>query len=132
MQLRFVKISVSDQDKALEFYVGKLGFIAKADIMMGSHRFLTVAAPDGIEGVQLILEPNGFPPASAYQQACYAAGMPVLAINTEDAARDHRRLTGKGVVFRGVPKDLGPIISATFDDTCGNLIHLVQAKQRQG
>jgi hypothetical protein len=36
------------------------------------------------------------------------------------------RLKTKGVVFRGEPKNAGPTISAIFEDTCGNLIQLVQ------
>ena len=132
MQLRFVRIGVADQGKALAFYTEKLGFEKRADLMMGKRRFLTVAAPQGIEGVQLILEAVEFPPALAYQQACYAAGLPALAINTDNVAGDVSRLTKNGVVFKGSPADHGPIISVCFDDTCGNLVHLVQAKPRPG
>jgi hypothetical protein len=36
------------------------------------------------------------------------------------------RLKERGVKFRGEPKSMGPIISVVFEDTCGNLINLVQ------
>ena len=132
MQLRFVRLLVRDQEEALAFYTGTLGFAKKADIPMGSHRFLTVAAPDGIEGVQLILEPADFPPAAAYQRACHEAGILALAISTDDVSRDHRRLKGRGVRFVAEPEDAGPVIGATFDDGCGNLVYLAQAKPRPG
>jgi len=58
----------------------------------------------------------------------FEAGVPVLALNTTDVRADFQRLSAKGVVYRGEPRDRGPIISFIFEDTCGNLIHLVQAK----
>ena len=33
---------------------------------------------------------------------------------------------GLGVEFTQPPKEMGPTTSAVFDDTCGNLIQLVQ------
>jgi hypothetical protein len=60
----------------------------------------------------------------------FAAGAPVLSLNTRDIRADIARLTAKGVVVRGKPQDLGPIVSVLFEDTCGNLIHLVEAKAR--
>jgi catechol 2,3-dioxygenase-like lactoylglutathione lyase family enzyme len=130
MQLRFVRVLVKNQDQALAFYTEKLGFSKKADMMMGSHRFLTVAAPKGIEGVQLILEATDFPPSKVYQRECYKAGTPALSINTDDIAGDHDSLRNHGVHFVAAPEDLGPIICATFDDGCGNWVYLVQTKPR--
>lgn len=37
-----------------------------------------------------------------------------------------QRLKARGVVFRGEPQAMGPITSVSFEDGCGNLIHLVQ------
>ena len=130
MQLRFVRVLVQNQDHAVAFYTEKVGFAKKADLMMGSHRFLTVAAPKGIEGVQLILEATNFPPSKVYQRECYQAGIPALSINTDDIARDYDSLKNRGVRFLDAPEDVGPIICATFDDSCGNLVYLVQAKPR--
>jgi len=39
---------------------------------------------------------------------------------------EYRRLKALGVSFRGEPKSMGPIIAVLFEDTCGNLINLVQ------
>ena len=132
MKLRFVRIPVNDQDHALMFYTEKLGFKKMADMMMGENRFLTVAAPDGVEGVQLILESTAFPPSQVYQKERYDAGIPSLSINTDNIEDDYSRLVENGVKFIEKPEDLGPIICTSFDDSCGNLVYLVQEKPRNG
>ena len=128
MRIKFVGLPVQDQAKALGFYTEVVGLLKAADIDMGTTRFLTVAGEDGFEGGQVVLESVDFPPKAAWQKAAFEAGMPALALNTDDVQADFERLSAKGVVFRGEPQDLGPIVSVMFEDTCGNLIHLVQAK----
>jgi catechol 2,3-dioxygenase-like lactoylglutathione lyase family enzyme len=130
MQLKFVSVMVDDQAKALAFYTSVLGFSKMADIPMGEHRWLTVTAPDGIAGVELVLEPMAFPPARAYQKALFDAGIPATALITTDVDGDYARLLAKGVVFRGEPRTMGPIKATIFEDTCGNLINLVQPLMR--
>lgn len=125
MQIRHVVIKVDDQDKALAFYTSILGFVKKHDIP-GSIRWLTVSAPEGAEGVELVLEPNEFPPALASQQALYNGGFPATILTTTDIAVEYKRLKGLGVEFRGEPKRMGPVTFAFFDDTCGNWIVLNQ------
>jgi hypothetical protein len=49
-----------------------------------------------------------------------------LSLITNDIAADFTRLTARGVRFRGRPADQGLITAVVFEDTCGNLIHLVQ------
>lgn len=126
MQLKFISLMVSDQEKALDFYTRVLGFRKMADIPMGEYRWLTVTSPDGIEGVELVLEPMAFPPARVFQQALYDAGIPATALITADVAADVERLTARGVTFRGEPARMGPITAVLFEDGCGNLVNLVQ------
>ncbi len=126
MQLKFVSVLVEDQARALDFYTSVLGFSKMADIPMGDYRWLTVTSPDGVAGVELVLEPMAFPPARVYQKALFEAGVPATALITADIDADYAKLKAKGVVFRGEPRSMGPIKSTTFEDTCGNLIHLVQ------
>ena len=97
-----------------------------ADLSMGSFRWLTVVSPDGIEGVELVLEPMNFEPAQLYQKALFDAGIPSAAFITTNINAEVARLKSKGVSFRGEPKTTGPITSVVFEDTCGNLINLVQ------
>jgi catechol 2,3-dioxygenase-like lactoylglutathione lyase family enzyme len=127
MQIKIASVTVDDQDKALRFYTEVLGFRKMADIPMGpTYRWLTVVAPEGIEGVELALEPIGFEPARVYQKALREAGIPATAFLSRDIEREYAELTARGVVFRDAITDMGPIRGAMFDDTCGNLIHLVQ------
>jgi catechol 2,3-dioxygenase-like lactoylglutathione lyase family enzyme len=126
VQIRLASIMVDDQDKALRFYTTILGFMKNKDIPMGPFRWLTVSSPEGAEGVELVLEPMSFVPAQTYQRALFAAGIPATAFLTNDIASEHHRLQKLGVIFRGEPKSMGPITAVLFEDTCGNLINLVQ------
>lgn len=82
----------------------------------------------GVEGVELVLEPMGFPPAQTYQRARYEAGIPATAFFTSDIDAEYQRLKERGVSFRGKPTKMGPITAVLFEDTCGNLINLVQPR----
>lgn len=126
MQLKFISMTVQDQEKALKFYTEVLGFEKMADIPMGEYRWLTVVSPEGMEGVELVLETLAFGPAKVYQKALFDAGIPANAFITHDLKAEMARLKEKGVVFHGEPVSQGPITSVTFEDTCGNLINLVQ------
>lgn len=126
MQLKFISMMVDDQSKALAFYTEVLGFEKMADLPFGEYRWLTVTAPDGMAGVELVLEPMAFEPSRVYQRALYDAGVPASAFISTDIHADFARLKAAGVVFRGAPTVMGPITAVLFEDTCGNLINLVQ------
>jgi len=126
MEIKFTSILVTDQETALRFYTQLLGFEKMADIPMGEGRWLTVTSPYGIAGVELVLEPASFPPARVYQKDLYEAGIPATVFITNDIHAEYKRLKDRGVVFRGKPQDMGIITATMFEDTCGNLIHLVQ------
>jgi len=126
MQIRLASVMVENQENALRFYTAKLGFVKNKDIPMGQFRWLTVSSPEGAEGVELVLEPMSFPPAQTYQKALFAAGIPAPAFLTSDIHAEFRRLKALGVKFRGEPASMGPITAVLFEDTCGNLINLVQ------
>lgn len=126
MQIKFSSLLVDDQDKALVFYTGVLGFTVVSDIPMGPYRWLTVTSPEGTAGMELVLEPMAFPPARTWQRALFEAGVPATAFITQDIAAEVARLRARGVVFRGEPRSMGPITAVLFEDTCGNLINLVQ------
>ncbi len=126
MQIKFVSVPVEDQQRALEFYTTVLGFKKASDVPAGDYRWLTVTSPDGVDGVELLLEPMAFPPAREYQKALYTAGIPATAFITTDVHAEFDRLRSLGVVFRGEPADMGAVTAVLFEDTCGNLINLVQ------
>ena len=126
MRINLSSVMVDDQEKALKFYTEMLGFVKMADLPIGEYRWLTVTSPEGPDGVELVLEPMGFPPARDYQKALYSAGIPLIAFLSNDIQKEYKLLKGRGVIFRGEPQAIGPITSALFEDTCGNLINLVQ------
>lgn len=126
MQLKLSSLLVDDQAKALDFYTRIVGFVTLHDIPMGEHRWLTVTSPDGIEGMELVLEPMAFAPARVYQKALFDAGIPATAFMTDNIVAETQRLKAAGVVVRGEPVNAGPVLYVLFEDTCGNLINLVQ------
>ncbi len=132
MQITLTSITVENQDQALLFYTNILGFKKKHDIPMGEFRWLTVFSPEGLSGVELVLEPLSFPPARVYQKALFDAGIPATAFISKDIAAEYQRLQKLGVRFRGEPVSMGPITAVLFEDTCGNLINLVQPAAEVG
>jgi hypothetical protein len=77
----------------------------------GAYRWLTVVSPEGAEGVELLLEPNSFPPAQTYQKALFDAGIPATMFGVDGVRKE--RLKGLGGV-----------------ETCGNLIQMAQMAQQ--
>ena len=126
MQIKHVLIKVDDQDKALAFYTEVLGLTKKVDVDMGRDRWLTVVAPDDADGTELVLETNRLEPSRQAQELLYDAKFPATVLTTADIEADYRRLSGLGVRFLGEPRRMGSIVTAFFDDTCGNIINLTQ------
>lgn len=85
-----------------------------------------MTSPEG--GAELLLEPSGYPAVKPYRDDLVEDGIPLAQFATSDLAADHERLSGLGVVFTQQPTDIGTALIAVFDDTCGNLIQLVQMK----
>lgn len=126
MRINLSSVMVDDQAKALAFYTDVLGFVKKADVPVGEYRWLTVVSPEGGDDIELVLEPMGFPPAKVYQKALFDAGIPVTSFDTKDIKGDFARLKARGVAIRGEIQFHGPVTTLMFEDTCGNLIQLVQ------
>ena len=126
MRINITSVMVDDQAKALKFYTEVLGFVTKVDIPMGEFRWLTVVSPDSQEGTQLLLEPMAFPPARVFQKALFDAGIPLTSFAVDDCQAEFERMSKQGVAFRGQPARMGPVIAVSFEDTCGNLIMMVQ------
>lgn len=131
MKIDLTSVLVDDQDKALKFYTDVLGFMKKLDLPMGEARWLTVVSPDRPTDPQLLLEPMAFPPARPYQRALLDAGIPATSFGADDVQKEYERMTRLGVVFRSKPTKAGPVTTAVFEDTCGNLIQLHQVGPSQ-
>ena len=126
MKINLTSVFVDEQDKALTFYTEVLGFEKKADVPAGKFRWLTVVSPDGPGDIELVLEPNAHPAAKAYQRAIFGDGIPATAFAADDIEKEYARLKAQGVNFTMTPTKTGPVTVAVFNDTCGNLIQLVQ------
>lgn len=128
MSIRIVvtSIFVEDQQKALDFYTGVLGFVKKTDVPLGDARWITVASAADPKGVELLLEPNGNEVARTYQQGIKTQGIPATSFAVDDVEAEFGRLAKAGVRFTQEPTQMGPVTTAVFDDTCGNLIQLAQ------
>jgi predicted enzyme related to lactoylglutathione lyase len=126
MRIKWTTLYVDDQEKALQFYTGKLGFQKKADVSNGNYRWLTVVSPEDPEGVELLLASNADPAGKAYQEALHGQSRPAAQFLVSDVQAEHDRLTAKGVRFTTpVTPTTGSII-AMLDDTLGNFIQLAQ------
>ena len=126
MRIYLTSVLVDDQDKALHFYTEVLGFRKKTEIPLGEARWLTVVAPDDLDGTELLLEPDRHPASRTFKQALVADGIPFTAFAVEDTRGEYDRLRALGVRFTQEPREMGGVITAVFDDTCGNLIQIVQ------
>jgi len=128
MRIKLTSVFVKDQEKALQFYTGALGFVKKSDISAGQYRWLTVVSPEEPDGTQLVLEPNENPAARAYQEAIFIQGIPAASFFVDDVQKEYDRLKKMGVAFKSGPTQAGPAMIAVFEDTCGNLIQISQVK----
>jgi catechol 2,3-dioxygenase-like lactoylglutathione lyase family enzyme len=126
MRITVTSVLVDDQAKALRFYTDILGFRKKSDIPLGEARWLTVVSPQDPDGTELLLEPDGHPAARPFKEALVADGIPFTSFGVDDVAAEAARLKGLGVRFTQEPTQMGPVTTAVFDDTCGNLIQIAQ------
>ncbi len=126
MKVVVTSVLVDDQDKALRFYTDLLGFEKKEDVPMGEFRWLTVVSPQDPTGTELVLEPDAHPAAQAFKSALVEDGIPYTSFGVDDVQAEFGRLLHHGVRFTQPPTAMGPVTTAVFDDTCGNLIQIAQ------
>ncbi|MCY4068942.1 MAG: VOC family protein [Acidimicrobiaceae bacterium] len=125
MRITLTNVIVDDQAEALAFYTEVLGFRKHHDVPVGDYSWLTVVSPQQPDGPELLLEPAAHPASKTFRDALCADGIPSAQFTVDDVAAEHERLRAAGVEFTQPPTDLGTVVSAVFDDTCGNLIQIV-------
>ena len=126
MKMYAKSVMVDDQTKALAFYTEKLGFIVKHNIPMGEHSWITLVSPEEPDGVELLLEPNAHPAGKTFQDAMKQDNIPFTAFSVENLNNEVDRLQSLGVTITQPPTNVGSASIAAFDDTCGNLIQLIE------
>ena len=124
VRINLTSVLVDDQDKALRFYTEVLGFEKKSEIPLGDHRWLTVTSPEDPDGTELLLEPDSHPAAKPFKDALVADGIPFTSFAVKDVQKEFARMRELGVRFTQPPTEMGPVTTAVFDDTCGNLIQM--------
>ncbi len=129
MRINVTSVFVDDQAAALKFYTDVLGFVKKTEAPAGEHLWLTVVSPEQPDGVELLLEPSGHPAVAPYKQALAADGIPAAQFAVDDVRAEYERLRGLGVTFTQEPTRMGPVTTAVFDDTCGNLIQIAAVQE---
>jgi catechol 2,3-dioxygenase-like lactoylglutathione lyase family enzyme len=125
MRINLTSVFVHDQEEALRFYTEVLGFVKKTQVPVGDAWWLTVVSPEDPDGTELLLEPAGHPAVKPYRDALVKDGIPVTAFAVDDVRAEYDRLRGLGVRFTQEPLEMGPVVTAVFDDTCGNLIQIM-------
>jgi predicted enzyme related to lactoylglutathione lyase len=126
MRIKLTSIMVDDQDKALKFYTGVLGFTKKHEIPVGEYKWLTVVSAEGPNDLELSLEPNANPAGRTFQEAMFSQGIPLAAFEVTDIGEEYARLKSQGVAFTREPTSMGAVKIALFSDTCGNLIQIYE------
>ncbi len=126
MRITLTGVFVNDQDKASRFYTETLGFVKKHDVPVGEFKWLTVVSPEDPDGTELLLEPNENPVAQVYQKGLFEQGIPAHSFGVADIRAEFEKLKSLGVAFTMEPMEAGPVTIAVFDDTCGNLIQIMQ------
>jgi len=126
MKIVVTNVFVDDQGKALRFYTDILGFVKKTEFQMGEARWLTVVPLDDPDNTELLLEPDSHPAFGPFKRALVEDGIPFTSFGVDDVQAEYKRLRSAGVQFTQPPVEMGPVTTAVFDGTCGNLIQIAQ------
>lgn len=129
--VQVVGLYVRDQDEAVEFYVGKLGFEVHTDARNGDYRWLTIQHPDQ-QGFQLgLFKPQ--PPivdeatVETLNAAVAKGAMPPLVLAVGNCRKTYEQMKARGVEFTQEPTERYGNVDASFRDPSGNGWKMVQA-----
>ncbi|MCU1667677.1 MAG: Glyoxalase/bleomycin resistance protein/dioxygenase [Blastococcus sp.] len=132
--ITITSLYVLDQDQALDFYVGKLGFEVTADMPFGPMRWLTIALPGQPDRAVLLERPG--PPSMSEETAAQlrelitkGVGGGHLFFQCDDAWKTHAELKARGVEVTEEPVDRGYGIDFGLRDPFGNHVRVAQMKQ---
>jgi predicted enzyme related to lactoylglutathione lyase len=113
-----VGVPVSDQDRAVEFYIDTLGFEKRRDAPFGDGRWIEVAPPESATSIALVAERDG-------QSAGIDTG---IRLASRDAEADHEALLAAGVDVESEIMRMGDFVPPmfTFRDPDGNRLVVVE------
>ena len=129
--LTISSVYVLDQDQALDFYVGKLGFEVHTDMQFGPMRWLTVNPPGRPDRAVLLEKPG--PPSMSEETAVQVRDLLTkgavagsLFFQTDDAHKTHAELKERGVELPEEPTVQPYGIDFGFRDPFGNSLRVAQ------
>ncbi|MEP7298867.1 MAG: VOC family protein [Burkholderiales bacterium] len=133
--INVVGLYVRDQDEALAFYVGRLGFRVHTDVRNGDYRWLTVQHPEQ-PSFQLGLFTPGPPihdlaTAQTLCEVVAKGAMAPLVLTVDDCRAAYERLSAIGVEFTQEPVDRYGAVDAGFRDPSGNGWKMIEARPEQ-
>ena len=129
-------VYVRDQDEAIAFYVGKLGFRVHTDARNGDYRWLTVQHPDQPSFQLGLFAPQ--PPtldaatAQTMREVLAKGAMPPLVLAVDDCRAAYERMKALGVEFTQEPVERYGAVDASFRDPSGNGWKMIQARGGAG
>jgi catechol 2,3-dioxygenase-like lactoylglutathione lyase family enzyme len=128
-----VGLYVRDQDEAVEFYVGKLGFRIHTDVRNGDYRWLTVQHPEQ-PSFQLGLFKPGAPvldaaTAQTLREMVAKGAMPPLVLAVDDCRAAYDKMRASGVEFTQDPMERFGTVDAGFRDPSGNGWKMIEARR---
>jgi catechol 2,3-dioxygenase-like lactoylglutathione lyase family enzyme len=110
--IKFVSVPVRDQDAALDFYTGKLGFAILTDQPFGGgQRWIELRIPGAETGLVLFTPPGHEDRVGSFMN---------LSFNTDDVQKTYDELSARGVEFSQPPRVEAWGTSAIFSDPDGN------------
>jgi len=129
-------IYVRDQDEALQFYVGKLGFEVHTDVKNGDYRWLTVSHPDQPTFQLGLFRPQApivdEATSQALNEAVAKGAMPPLVLVVEDCRGAYDAMKARGVEFTQEPIERFGSVDSSFRDPSGNGWKMVEARTSRG
>jgi predicted enzyme related to lactoylglutathione lyase len=112
-KVKFVGIPVRDQEKALQFWVKKIGLQISTDQPMGDGmRWIELKVPGAQTGLVLFTPPGQENRIGTFQN---------LSFSVDGVDKTYRELIERGVEFTQPPKKESWGTSAIFKDPDGNL-----------
>jgi catechol 2,3-dioxygenase-like lactoylglutathione lyase family enzyme len=134
--ISLLTLYVTDQDEARDFYVEKLGFVAKTDVSMGDgFRWVTIGHPDQPELQVTLMKPG--PPldpdmAQAVERALAKGSMGGFGLSTDNCQKTYDDLVAQGVEFPQPPSERPYGVEAVMRDNSGNWLVLVEPREYSG
>lgn len=125
--LHAVSLVVPDYDAAIDFYCGVLGFTLAEDVDQGHKRWVRVLPPGATMGSLILARAANPRQRSAIGDQF--GGRVGLFLQTDNFARDHKKMLSAGVTFEESPRSEPYGTVAVWRDPFGNRWDLIEFRE---